>query len=260
MARESRNAILRVLRRQQDIVPADGNNATDESHFSVVLFPSERCTVTRSYHDKITFLYRFRQIRVRIREFQVKDVYMRESAISNNTRTITITDPKRELLRHTVATLAYRAGKTLRDAPENFASFRPGETTRTPVQILAHVGDLLDWALSLAAGEQKWNDATPLPWEQELERFFQTLKKFDDYLASQAPLEGSCEKIFQGPIADALTHVGQLAMLRRLAGSPVRAENYHKAEIQIGRVGPEQSNKRMEFDRENETGRVSFAQ
>ncbi|MDL1879260.1 hypothetical protein FBQ85_29465, partial [Cytophagia bacterium CHB2] len=97
-------------------------------------------------------------------------------------------DPKRELLRHTVATLAYRAGKTLRDIPENFASFRIDETTRTPAQILAHLGDLLDWALSLAEGEQRWNDSTPLPWEQEVARFFEALKKFDDYLASDAPL------------------------------------------------------------------------
>jgi hypothetical protein len=166
-------------------------------------------------------------------------------------------DPKRELLRHTVATLAYRGGKTLRDAPEGFASFSIGETTRTPAQILAHIGDLLDWALSLAEGEQRWNDSTPLPWQQEVERFFEALKKFD-YLASNAALGRSCEKIFQGPIADALTHVGQLAMLRRLAGSPVRGENYHKAEIEVGRVGPEQSNQRMEFDRENETGKGKF--
>ncbi len=167
-------------------------------------------------------------------------------------------DPKRELLRHTVATLAYRSGKTLRDAPEGFAAFQIGDTTRTPAQILAHIGDLLDWALSLAIGEQKWNDSTPLPWEQEVARLFATLKKLDDCLACAAPLGRSCEKIFQGPIADALTHVGQLAMLRRLAGSSVRGENYHKAEIEIGRVGPEQSDKRMEFDRVNETGKIKF--
>ncbi len=90
--------------------------------------------------------------------------------------------------------------------------------------------------------------------------FFDALKKFDDYLASDSPLGRPCEKIFQGPIADALTHVGQLAMLRRLAGSPVGGENYHKAEIETGRVGPEQSAKRMEFDRENETGKIIFVQ
>jgi hypothetical protein len=157
-------------------------------------------------------------------------------------------DPKRELLRHTVATLAYRGGKTLRDAPEEFATFRPGNTTRTPGQILAHVGDLLDWGLSLAEGQQKWQTSTPLPWEQEVARFFAALKRFDDYLASEAALARTCEKIFQGPIADALTHVGQLALLRRLAGAPMRGENYHKAEIEIGRVGPEQSAKRFEFD------------
>jgi len=157
-------------------------------------------------------------------------------------------DSKRELLRHTVATLAYRCGKSLRDAPENFAEFHIGEKTRTPAQILAHIGDLVDWALSLAIGKQKWNDSTPLPWEQEVERFFNALKKLDDYLASVAPLGSPVEKIFQGPIADALTHTGQLAMLRRLAGSPVRGENYHKAEIEIGRVGADQSAKRVEFD------------
>ncbi len=158
------------------------------------------------------------------------------------------TDPKRELLRHTVATLAYRGGKTLRDAPEGFATFHLGETTRTPEQILAHLGDLLDWALSLTAGEQKWHDSKPLPWQKEVARFFSALQQLDDYLASNATLARSCEKIFQGPIADALTHVGQLALLRRLAGSPVRGENYHKAEIEAGRVGPEQSTQRFEFD------------
>ena len=160
----------------------------------------------------------------------------------------TSTDPKRELLRHTVATLAYRGGKTLRDAPQNFAAFRMGETARTPAQILAHIGDLLDWAYSLVEGNQKWHDSKPLPWEQEVARFFAGLKRLDDFLASTAVMAHTCEKVFQGPIADALTHVGQIAMLRRLAGSPVRGENYHKAEIEAGRVGPEQSQKRVEFD------------
>ena len=168
------------------------------------------------------------------------------------------TDPKRELLRHAVATIAYRGGKTLREAPENFALFRVGATTRTPAQILAHLGDLLEWAISLAEGQQRWNDSTPLPWQQEVTRFFDVLSKFDGYLASDAPLGRPCEKLLQGPIADALTHVGQLAMLRRLAGSPVRGENYAKAEIDIGRIGPGQLASRMEFDRENETGRIIF--
>lgn len=166
------------------------------------------------------------------------------------------TDIKREMLRHTVATLAYRGGKILRHAPEWFADFRIGVTTRTPGQILAHIGDLLDWALWLAKGEYKWRDSTPLPWEQEIARFFEALKCFDDYLASREPLGFPAEKLFQGPVADALTHVGQLAMLRRLAGSPVRGENYFRAEIEAGRVGAEQSEKRVEFDREGGTGKI----
>lgn len=157
-------------------------------------------------------------------------------------------DAKRQMLRHTVATLAYRGGKAVRHAPEGFATFRIGETTRTPEKILAHIGDLLDWALSLAQGKHVWHNSTSLPWDQEVERFFLTLKKFDDYLASDAPLGFPAEKLFQGPIADALTHIGQINMLRRLAGAPVRGENYFKAEIVAGRVGPEQSATRVEFD------------
>jgi hypothetical protein len=158
------------------------------------------------------------------------------------------TDPARQLLRHSLATVAYRAGKALRDAPDHFASFHIGDRTRTPAQILAHMGDLYDWALSIAEGQQSWHESTPLPWESELDRFFAALKKFDDYLASSQPLHSSAEGLMQAPIADSLHHVGQIAMLRRLAGSPVKGENYFKSEIAIGRVGLGQSVPRREFE------------
>ncbi len=157
-------------------------------------------------------------------------------------------DPTRQLLRHTVATVAYRGGKALRGAPESFGSFKIGDGTRTPVKIIAHVGDLFDWALTLARGEQAWRDSNPLPWNEEVERFFASLQKFDDFLASSEPLHTSVEMLFQGPVADALSHIGQIAMLRRLASAPIRAENYSKAEIVAGRVGPEQTAPRREFD------------
>ena len=157
-------------------------------------------------------------------------------------------DAKREMLRHTLATLAYRGGKTLRGAPEGFASFRVNGTTRTPAEILAHVGDLLDWAHNLARGSNGGHNSTPLPWEEEVSRFFAELEKFDSYLASDSPLGAPAEKLFQGPLADALTHVGQIALLRRMAGAPVRGENYFKADIAAGRVGPEQAAPRREFD------------
>jgi len=144
-------------------------------------------------------------------------------------------DPKREMLRHTLATLSYRASKTFRDAPPHFADFRVGEESRTPAEILAHIGDLLDWALSIVRDEQQWNNAEPRPWEAEVERFHAALARLDDYIASDAPFGGTPERLFQGPIADALTHVGQLAMLRRLADAPMRGENYYRAEI--GRIG-----------------------
>ena len=157
-------------------------------------------------------------------------------------------DPARQLLRHTVATLAYRGGKTVRNVPPGFEAYRSGERGRTPGQILAHIGDLLDWALSIAEGRQAWSDAAPLPWDQEVARFHAALEAFDRMLLSDAPLHATPEKLFQGPIADALTHVGQLAMLRRMAGGPIRGENYYKAEIVAGRVGSEQAAPRREFD------------
>jgi hypothetical protein len=160
----------------------------------------------------------------------------------------TPSDPARQLLRHTVATVAYRGGKALRRAPESFAAFTLGDRPRTPANILAHMGDLFDWAHSMASGEPAWRDSQPLAWDAEVARFFASLKKFDDYLASSDPLRSSAEGLFQGPIADALTHIGQLAMLRRLAGCPIKGENYLKADIAAGRVGPEQSAPRREFD------------
>jgi hypothetical protein len=160
----------------------------------------------------------------------------------------TLADPARQLLRHAVATVAYRGGKALRGAPESFAAFTLGDSPRTPVKILAHMGDLFDWALSMAKAEAVWRDSQPLGWNAEVARFFASLKRFDDYLASPEPLHSPAEGLFQGPVADALTHIGQLAMLRRLAGCPIKGENYFKAEIATGRVGFEQPAPRREFD------------
>ncbi len=156
----------------------------------------------------------------------------------------------RSLLRHTLATLAYRGGKALRGAPASFATFKASPTTRTPAEILAHIGDLLDWARWLARGERGGKSSEPLPWDQEVARFHAELAALDAYLASDAPLGHPAERLFQGPIADAHTHVGQLTLLRRIAGSPVRGENYFQAGIEIGRVGSEQPppDPKNEFD------------
>ena len=157
-------------------------------------------------------------------------------------------DPKREFLRHALATVAYRGGKAVRGAPPTFAAFRASQTSRTPAQILAHLGDLLDWALSIAVGKEAWHNSKPQLWEDAVDRFFTSLKNFDDYLASAKPLHAPAERLFQGPIADALTHVGQIAMLRRLAEAPIRGENYFAADIMAGRVGRDQAAAKREFE------------
>jgi len=154
----------------------------------------------------------------------------------------------RDLLRHCLATIAYRAGKALRDPPASFAKFQPPENARTPEQILAHMGDLQEWALSMASGAAVWKNSPPLAWEQEVQRFFAAVQRFDDYLAGGEQLHASPERLFQGPVADTLNHVGQIAMLRRMAGAPIKGENYFQADIAVGRVGAEQMAPKREFD------------
>jgi hypothetical protein len=151
-------------------------------------------------------------------------------------------------LRHALATLAYRAAKALRNAPAGFLDFRPGESSRSAGEILAHLAELMDWALTQASGKERWHSLKPASWEADSKRFFASLTKLDKYLASGAELRAPAGKIFQGAIADSLTHVGQIAMLRRLAGSPVRGENYSVAKIAAGQTGPDQPAPVQEVD------------
>ena len=151
-------------------------------------------------------------------------------------------------LRHVLATLSYRLGKVVRDAPPEFRVFHAAPGVRTPGQILAHIGDLMDWALSIVEGHQKWNNSEPLPWMEEVERFFHAIEALDDRIAEHGLGGADTDRLFQGALADALTHTGQLALLRRIAGYPVRGENYYIAEIVEGRVGPNQADPKREFD------------
>ena len=151
-------------------------------------------------------------------------------------------------IRHILATLVYRGGKTLREAPPDFSGFRPGPGSRSAGEILAHICDLLDWVLSQARGAERWRNSKPHAWEADAERFFAAATALDAYLNSGDKLHAPAEKLFQGGLADALTHVGQIAMLRRLAGAPVRGENYSKAKIEIGRTGADQNRPVQEFD------------
>ena len=156
--------------------------------------------------------------------------------------------PAREFLRHTVATLAYRAEKAIRDVPDSFPETRASPATRTPHQILAHLGDLMEWAERMARGERTWKPVPTKGWVEARERFFAGLAALDAALRSAPPESVPNEAIFQGPVADALTHVGQLSMLRGMVGAPVRPESYARAEIRAGVVGPQQSSRRTEFD------------
>ena len=156
----------------------------------------------------------------------------------------------RRFLRHATAVIAYRGAKTLRGAPPEFAHFKASPTTRTPLEILAHIGDLLEISAARLRGPAQWRPVTPDTWERQTARFHAALASIDEALASDRPIEVSLETWYQGPFADALTHVGQLAMLRRMSGAPMKGEAYFYAPIEAGRVGPDQSSTdpKFEFD------------
>ena len=159
-------------------------------------------------------------------------------------------DTTRRLLRHVIATIAYRGSKVLRDAPAGFDTFSLSPSTRQPVLIVTHLGDLMDWALTAAkaGGTFAWKASGSRGWSDDVRRFFASLAALDEYLASGQPLGNPAEKLIQGPLADALTHVGQLALLRGAAGAPIRPESYGRADIVAGRVGIDQAPPRREFD------------
>lgn len=157
-------------------------------------------------------------------------------------------NPELRPLRQLTATVAYRAAKVLRDLPPSFASFSCGESTRTPVQIVAHMADLMAWGVTIADGDIKWNAGGSEDWNREVARFFDGLAALDRALAADGPFKGSVDKLIQGPLADALTHVGQLALLRGMAGAPIKPESYARADIVVGRVGREQSPPGREFE------------
>ena len=148
-------------------------------------------------------------------------------------------DLKREVLRHLVATVAYRGSLAVSDAPDGFATFRAHETTRTPGELLAHMGDLFEGSLQLVQGNLVHLASAPRPWKEEVARFFSAVNAVDAYLASEEALACPVEKLVQGPVGDALTHVGQIVMLRRMAGSPIRSEGYFTAEIVAGEINAE---------------------
>jgi hypothetical protein len=151
------------------------------------------------------------------------------------------------MLRHTLATLAYRAAKVLRDAPPGFAAFAAADGSRTAGQIVAHLGDLMDWATSIADRDQAFTESVPQEWDADVRRFFDALARFDAAVARGDAASLPLDRLFQGPVADALGHVGQLAMLRRLAGAPIRPENFFAADVTEGRVGFEQTPPSREF-------------
>jgi hypothetical protein len=151
-------------------------------------------------------------------------------------------DDKRSLLRHFLAALAYRTQKALRDAPAEFANFHADEETRTPAELVRHMTSVLGYARTFFVGGQYRPE--PLPsLNDEVIRFHDVLEELARDLEAGTPLmQGmSAERLLQGPFSDAMTHAGQLAMLRRLAGVPVPPENFIFADIEPGRLGIEQA-------------------
>jgi hypothetical protein len=145
----------------------------------------------------------------------------------------------KDLLRHYLATLAFRTRHVLRDAPEGFEDFEVGLDTRSPSQILNHINAILHMT-ELACRDKKPTLPDELPWIEAIETFHSLLIKLDKTLVKSDLPDEKVYQLFQGPWCDAMTHVGQLAMLRRLYGAPLKSVNYFRAEIKAGHLGPDQ--------------------
>jgi hypothetical protein len=149
-------------------------------------------------------------------------------------------DDKYALLRHFLAALAYRTQKALRDAPPTFGAFQAGRQVRSPAELVRHMTSVLGYARTFFVGGSYRPE--PLPTlDAEVGRLHGMLHDLRDLIGRGTALRGATpEQLLQGPLADAMTHVGQLAMLRRLAGSPVAPENFVVASIDPANVGPAQ--------------------
>ncbi|MDE2926294.1 MAG: hypothetical protein OXT71_07850 [Acidobacteriota bacterium] len=147
---------------------------------------------------------------------------------------------KRAMLRHFLAALAYRTQKALRGAPESFGTFQAGNQVRTPVELVRHMTSVLGYARTFFEGGRYWPD--PLPdLDSEVDRFHSMLEDLARHLVAGTELNGTTEeRLLQGPFSDAMTHAGQLAMLRRLSGAPVRPENFVVAAVDPDNLGPDQ--------------------
>ncbi|MEE8105946.1 MAG: hypothetical protein V3T86_10470 [Planctomycetota bacterium] len=146
----------------------------------------------------------------------------------------------RELLRHFLAALAYRANKAVQGAPEEFAAFRAAGGVRTPQQLIHHMSGVLSYALSHFEALDPWIGPCD-NFAEEVTRFHETLRRLGEHLESGSAFSGTTpEQLLQGPLSDAMTHAGQLAMLRRMCGSPIPPENFHEAAISMQNLTAEQ--------------------
>ena len=158
-----------------------------------------------------------------------------------------IKEGKNELVRHLLATLVYRTTKIIHDAPENFPYTSIGEGVRTPEKVLGHINSLIQlsnrfWSPHKPVSMEKLRKQSDKKgWDREKALFYQLAAQFDDTLSSfTSPRLYNPEKILQGPFMDAFTHVGQLALLRRMTGSPIKSESYWMADVKVGQIGPNQ--------------------
>ncbi len=146
----------------------------------------------------------------------------------------------RKLLSHSVAAIAYRTHKAIHGAPAGFGSFKAGPGVRTPQQILRHMSDVLGFASTFYTGG-RWRAHLKPSWSEEVDRFYEVLGVLRQHILDDELKGTTPERLLQGPLSDAISHSGQLAMLRRLAGSPIPPENFIEADIHEDRVGADQA-------------------
>ena len=153
----------------------------------------------------------------------------------------TVSRESRRLLQHFLAAVAYRTQKALRGAPDAFADFRAGINVRTPHEIVWHMTGVIGYARTMFHGG-RFTPARAETFPREIERLHATFEGLrEDFGNPGLSASITDEQFLQGPLSDAMTHAGQLALLRRLAGSPVASEDFIFAKIDASNVTADQA-------------------
>ncbi len=135
-------------------------------------------------------------------------------------------------IQHFLKVLSYRFEKAIHNAAESYPKHASGHGIRTPLELLGHMNGVLEFAISSLKNQPRRN-IPEQSWQEQITLYYEKLKELNQLMQENSFDTDTLERILQGPLADAMTHIGQLAMMRRLANSAIAGENYFAADMSL---------------------------